>query len=157
MYRKAAFACVMTLIAGPAGAAEVSRNVTVDASAADVWQWIGPYCAIADWYPGIDRCTEEEMNGAGFRHLVTADGSDFLEKKLSYDDAAMSYTYAIVEGVLPVQNYQSVFSVEAMGDKAVVTWSATFDPKGATEDEAQKTMIGVFDAGLDAVKAHFAQ
>lgn len=157
MLRTAILSCVFTGLAGMAGAAEVSRSVTVDADASAVWQVVGPFCAIADWYPGIETCSEEEIGGATHRRLGTADGGEFLEEELAHDDAGMSYSYAIIEGPLPVQDYESTLSVDESGGGAVITWKSTFEPKGATAEEATTVMVGVYDAGLEALQKQFAQ
>jgi uncharacterized protein YndB with AHSA1/START domain len=143
-------------IAGTAGAAEVSRETTIDAKATEVWRAIGPYCSIADWYPGIETCTEENINGALRRRLRTADGGEFLEEQLNHSDQAMRYTYAIVEGPLPVSDYEATLSVSESGGKTVVVWSGTFAPKGVSEEEATNIVGGIYETGLKAVKERFA-
>jgi Polyketide cyclase / dehydrase and lipid transport len=146
---------VFASVAGTAEAAEVSREITVDANAADVWSAIGPYCAIADWYPGIEACTEETINGALHRRLKTAGGDEFLEQQLSHNDQSMTYSYAIIEGPLPVSDYKATLSVTESDGKATVVWSSTFEPNGASEEEATQIVGSVFDTGLEAVKQRF--
>jgi hypothetical protein len=157
MLRTAILSCVLTGLAGVASAAEVSRSITVDADASTVWQVVGPFCAIGDWYPGIETCTEEEIDGAVHRRLGTADGGEFLEEELAHDDAAMSYSYAIIEGPLPVQDYEATFSVDEREGGAVISWESTFEPKGVTAEEATTVMAGVYEAGLEALQQHFAE
>jgi hypothetical protein len=157
MVRSAIFSCVLTGVAGIAAAAEVSRDVTVDADAAAVWEVVGPFCAIADWYPGIETCVEEEIDGARHRRLGMADGGEFLEEQLAHDDAVMSYRYAIIEGPLPVKDYEASFSVDESGDQAVVRWESTFEPDGVSAEEATDIMAGVYDDGLEALQKRFAQ
>jgi len=140
-----------------AGAAEVSRSITVQADASTVWQSVGPFCAIRDWHPAIETCAEEKIGGAMHRRLGTADGAEFLEEQLAHDDAAMSYSYAIIESPLPVQDYESTISVDESGDGAVITWESTFEPNGVTAEEATTIVAGIYDAGLEALQQHFAQ
>lgn len=157
MYRTVFFSCMLMSLTGIAGAAEVSRNILVNAEASAVWQEVGPFCAIADWYPGIETCTEEELDGDLHRRLLTADGGEFLEKQLAHDDHAMSYSYAIMAGPLPVKEYEATFSVEESGDQAVIVWESTFEPDGVSGEEATNIMAGVYDTGLEAVKERFAR
>jgi len=140
-----------------ATAAEVSSDVTFVASADEVWGKVGPFCAIAQWYPGLDSCTEEQIDGAAHRRLVTADGNKFLEKLVAHDDAAMTYSYKIVEGPLPVKDYTATFSVSQSGKETRVVWAATFEPRGVTEAEAVKVMKGVFNTGLEAIRQSFTK
>ncbi len=102
---------ILAIIAPAAQAAEVTRELSVEATAAEVWAQVGPFCSIADWYPGIEKCEEETIDGMPHRRLTTADGAVFLEKLLDQDDDAMSYSYAIIEGPLPVSDYSADFRV----------------------------------------------
>jgi len=157
---KAALIPACLLVAGgplAAEAAEVSRSVTVSASPAEVWAVIGPFCSIADWYPGIDTCKEEMIGGKMHRRLDTADGGQFLEQLLDRNDAGMTYSYAIIEGPLPVANYSSTLSVAKSGGDTVITWKSGFDPAGATEEKAVEVLTGVYDGGLEALRARFAK
>lgn len=147
---------VFTSVAGTAEAAEVSREITVDSNAANVWSAIGPYCAIADWYPGIETCTEENINGALHRRLKTAGGDEFLEEQLDHNDQTMNYSYAIIEGPLPVSGYESTLSVTESGGKTTVVWSGSFEPNGVSEEEATEIVGGIYDTGLAAIKQRFA-
>jgi hypothetical protein len=33
-----------------------------------------------------------------------------------------------------------------------IDWSSTFDAKGASDDDAKKTILGIYDAGLGSLK-----
>lgn len=146
----------LSLSSMPALAADVSRQIEVNAPASEVWAAIGAFCSISDWYPGIDSCSEEMMDGATHRHLKAADGVEFLEKFMEAD-GDRAYGYAIIESPLPIENYTATLAVNEMGDKSVVVWSSSFMPKGATEDEAKAIIGGIYDAGLEAIQARFAE
>jgi hypothetical protein len=138
-------------------AAEVTSEVTFAASADEVWDAIGPFCSISNWYPGLDSCTEEQIDGATHRRLLTADGGQFLEKLLAHDDEARSYKYAIVEGPLPVADYSSSISVTQSGDETRVVWSGTFEAKGTSEAEAVDVVTGIYETGLEAIRQSFTK
>lgn len=146
----------LSAIATAGHAAEVTREMTVDASPQEVWAFVGPFCAIKDWYPGIDSCAEEKIDGATHRRLMGGD-TEFLEKRLASDEAGKSYSYAIIEGPLPVKDYTATFAVEDEGDQSLVIWTSTFEPDGVSEAEAVDAITGVYDTGLEAIKEHFAQ
>ena len=148
---------LISMVSIAAQAAEVSRSVTVTASPEQVWEVIGPFCAIGDWYPGITSCEEETRDGTTYRQLTTADGGHFLEKMLQHDDGGMSYSYAIEEGSLPVADYSSTMSVTESAGETVITWQSTFQPDGASEAEAVEVVTGVFDGGLEALRQRFAE
>lgn len=148
-------AFVLTCLVGPATAAEVSRTVTIDAEAAAVWQDIGPYCTISDWYPGLESCSEEKIDGVIHRRLKAADGAEFLEKQLAHDNGAMRYSYAIIEGPLPVKDYEATLSVSESDGMTLVTWSSHFAPNGVSETEAADIIGGIYDTGLTSIKQRF--
>jgi uncharacterized protein YndB with AHSA1/START domain len=160
MTRPAALALAAAVLAstpGVAGAVEVSREVVIDAAPGRVWQIMGPFCSIAAWHPVIARCEEESVGGEPHRRLTTRDGGVLLERLTSHDTDAMSYGYEIVESPLPVQGYRSTIAVtEAEGGKARLTWRSSFEPKGATEAEAEAVIGSIYDAGLASVRAKVA-
>jgi len=64
----------------------------------------------------------------------------------------MSLSYKILEGPLPVSNYESTIRVTDNGDGgSKVVWNSTFDANGASDDEAINIITGIYAAGLDAV------
>lgn len=130
--------------------AKVEKNST--ASAASVWAAVGDFCGIAKWHPAVAKCVLSEKDGKTFRELTLGDGGKIFEEQVSFDAAKMTYTYKILESVLPVSNYQSTLSVVANGDGSTVSWGGTFDAKeGSTDEDAVKTMTGVYTAGVEAL------
>lgn len=148
----AAFA-VATLVASPALALEVERSVETDAAPEAVWEAVGDFCGIADWHPAVESCEESDSDGTTRRTLTLAgDGGTLVEDLVSRDDEAMTYTYRIVEGPLPVQNYESTISVMAADEGSKLSWKGNFDPaEAATEDQATSVIGGIYDAGLQGI------
>lgn len=148
-----AFAAASLLLASSAAnAAEVTQTIEVDAPAKKVWQEASDdFCAISNWHPAIQKCelSDKKMT----RTLTLKDGGKIVEKRTAWDKKEMTYSYEIVESPLPVANYKSTFKVEKGKKKtSSVTWSATFEPKGASEDEAKKAIEGIYSSGLEALK-----
>jgi len=135
-------------VSAAASAVEVSREAVIDAAPGRVWQVMGAFCSISEWHPAIARCEELKVDGQPHRRLTTGDGGMFLEKLNELDNDAMSYSYDIIESPLPVQGYSSTISVADEGGKAKVTWRSSFEPKGASAEEAGKVVGGIYDAGL---------
>lgn len=146
-------ATVMLVILAPAAAFAIDVSETKDSSqaASAVWSKIGDFCGIAKWHPALKGCTLSQKDGATFRLLDLGGGATVLEKLVARDDTKRSYTYSIIEGVLPVQNYLSTLSVEEAGAGSKIIWTGKFDAKGATDAEAAKVMSGVYKAGQDAL------
>lgn len=122
------------------------------ASAADAWAAIGDFCGIQSWHPAVEKCEMASKDGKTLRTLTLKGGGTILEELVEQNNETMTQTYIILDGVLPVANYKSTLKVEAKGDGATYDWSGKFDAKtGATDEDAVKTMNGVYGAGVDAL------
>jgi hypothetical protein len=148
--RMIAAVCMLGFASGAASAAEVESKVEVKGDAAAIWAKVGGWCALADFHPAVAKCEESEANGKKRRTLTTKDGAVIKETML--DSGATSYSYRIDESPLPVADYTASFSLTKSKDGATIVWSAKFQPKGASEAEAEKVIQGIFDGGLGAIK-----
>ena len=146
--RHLAIAAAFAALATPALAIDVSEKMDSALSADAVWAKVGDFCGIAKWHPAVKNCTLSQKDGAAMRLLDLGGGATILEKLVSRDDAKRSYTYAIVESPLPVQNYVSTLTVDAKGSGSTILWTGKFDAKGAPDAEAAKAISGVYQAGL---------
>ena len=135
------------------GAVEVLREIEVAASPAQVWGVIGGFDDLPRWLPPVRTSEPDTAHGRRYRKLTTVDDGFVLEELLGHDDAAMRYSYTIIDGVLPVENYRSTLSAEVSGDGTLVVWQGRFDPKGATEAEAAVVIEGIYEAGLTRIKS----
>jgi len=157
----AALAGALVLLAGCGGednSVSFTRSVEVNASAADVWAAIGPYCAVQDWHPAIGSC-EEDGGNPSVRTLVTADGAaTFVEEQTERNEDEQFYSYAILSGPLPLTDYASTFDVDANGDGgATVTWSSTYVPNEGAEEAVVGALTGIYESGLASIAAQFAE
>ncbi len=155
--RKILVGCVAALglvfaLSTSAMAIEVSKDVEVEAAPAEVWNKIGGWCSIRNWHPAIKTCEMSEEGGDTWRMLTTQDGAKIKEKRTAEGD--MSYGYMIAESPLPVANYNATITVAKDDDsnETKITWSANFDAKGASDEDAQKAIEGIFESGLNAIK-----
>jgi uncharacterized protein YndB with AHSA1/START domain len=137
----------------PADALEVQRSVDVAAAPAKVWQTIGDFCGIGSWHPAIETCTPSEQGGMKVRTLALKGGGTIKEEQVSRDDKVMSYTYTILESPLPVSDYRSTLAVAPAGSGSKVTWSGTFNAKGAPDSVATDAIQGIYESGLKAIAA----
>ena len=142
-------------LSGAALAAEVKETVEIKAGPDQVWTAIGDFCGIAQWHPVLAGCEMAETDGMRVRTLTTKDGAKLIEPLENWDDAGRSYTYRIQESPLPVQNYVSTIKVTSEGETSTVEWSGSFEPKGASEDEAKGVISGIYKAGLEALQKKF--
>jgi hypothetical protein len=119
-----------------------------------LWAQFGGWCSIKDWHPAVASCEEVAEGGAKFRILTLKNGGKIKEKLL--DEKPNFYRYEIVESPLPVKNYQAQFALtpdDDDEDEINFAWSAVFDANGGTDKEAKDVIDGIFNAGLDNIKA----
>ena len=143
---------------------KVSKTVTIDVPVDQVWAKCGDFDALDRWLPAVtkDTLTKGKNNVPGaVRHLDIKGGGYVNEELLHYSAKGHSYSYKILDSVLPVSDYHSTLSVKAAGTgKSVVRWTGTFkrkdtgpNPAENANDKAAKDAIsGVYQSGLDNLK-----
>lgn len=134
-----------------APALEVVKAVTIAAPPQKVWDTIGNFCGIGDWHPAIEHCEASMQDGKSIRTLSLKGGGTIVETELSRSDEKMSYSYAILDGPLPVAGYISTLAVTPGGEGSRVTWFGVFEAKGADDAKATAAISGIYEAGLAAI------
>jgi mxaD protein len=163
-----ALASVLFVASGQAFAAapwlHVTQTVDIAAPAGKVWDAAKNFDQLNTWLPPVvkDEIVEGQTNTVGAVRLLTLkDGGTVKEKLLAFTPASRTFRYQIVESVLPVSHYTSVFTVKSAGKgKSKVTWSGRFKRKnegaspGDNENDkaATDTITGVYQAGLSTLK-----
>ena len=145
----AAAMAVLAFSALPASAVESTYKATLSAFMETSWKKVGDFCGIASWHPAIEKC--ELSEGGKIRTLSLKGGGTIVERLVNRDDNAHSYTYEIVCGPLPVTDYVSTIKVTGDGSGSSIVWTGTYKPKGVSDADAQKTIDGVYKAGVDAL------
>jgi hypothetical protein len=119
-----------------------------------VWQLTGGFQSLPLWLPFIKN--SESQDGGRVRHLTTDDGAEISERLQTYDNAARTYSYTIEKGPFAVKDYVARLVVAEDGaNGALVEWSGSFTPTGMTEAEAEALFKGMYEGGLEALKANF--
>lgn len=143
---------------------KVEKEIVIKADPAKVWAIVKDFGGIHKWHPAIASTKISTKDGDTFRLLTLKGGGIINERLKSADDADMKLKYEIIEGVLPVTDYNATMTVKAgpgAGETTVV-WMARFYrmyrlnppiPAGQDDESAIKAITGVFDAGLPALKA----
>lgn len=146
---------------------KVEIAIDINAPADKVWARIANFHDMS-WHPAVAKTEGSGGNEPGAARVLTlqGDGSATISEALTkYDAEGMTYSYKITAvdvKVLPVTNYTSHLTVTADGaDKSKVQWRGAFyrgfpnnDPPPELSDEAAiKAVTGVYQGGLDALKA----
>jgi len=147
---------------------KVEKSIVIKADPAKVWAIVKDFGNIHKWLPPVATTkveTKKDESGetATYRLLTLKGGGTVYEKLRSIDDDAMKIKYEIVEGVLPVADYNAYMTVKAGpgAGETTVTWVARFYrvyklnppiPAGQDDKSAVDAINGVFDAGLPGLK-----
>ena len=113
--------------------------------------------------PQVERCilsddSEADGETVQIRGLVVKGGlGTIVEVETARDNASMSYSYAFVQGPLPVKAYNATIAVRPNGAGSNIVWTATFDAAGMSETEAESDIAGVYEAGLAGIAKEAAK
>ena len=143
---------------------KVYASSVIDASADNVWSRIRDFNALPLWHPLIADSRIENTEPADrvgcIRHFHTRDGGMIRERLLGLSDYDYSCSYEILESPMGVANYVATLKLIPVtdGNRSFAEWSAEFDCAEGRERELSDTIgVGVFQAGFDALKRHFAR
>ncbi len=125
--------------------AEGSVNVSVGASADEVWKIVGDFGGIGAFFPGIESFRLE-----GDDRVIGMFGMEIRECLLSRDEAARTLTYSVTEGV-PIDSHTATVAVEPEGDGAKITWSYAVVP-----DEMAPVFGDTYQSALNELKSNFS-
>lgn len=135
----------------------------INAPIDQVWTHIRDFDGLPSWHPGI---ASSEIEGGGpsdrvgcCRKLTLPDGGVVRERLLEMSDLGYHYSYEILESPLPLTNYRSTLRLRRIsdGNRTYVEWASSFDPDPPEMKADAENLIsnGVYQGGLDALKAHF--
>ena len=136
--------------------AQAFASIDVPAPADRVWRLIGGFGSLPDWLPYIPK--SELSEGGRVRRVANSGGDTIVERLVAFDDAARSYSYAILEAPFPIGDYLSTLRVRERdgGRGARVEWSGRFTPKGVSDQDASRLFQGIYEDGLEALASRFA-
>jgi hypothetical protein len=134
--------------------AQASASVRIPVSADKVWALTGGFLSLNDWLPFIK--TSESQEGGRVRHLITDDGAEITERLETYDNKARTYSYSIDKGPFPISSYLATLKIKEDGaNGALVEWSGVFTADGVSDAEVEALFKGIYEGGLEALKANF--
>jgi hypothetical protein len=136
--------------------AHVSASIDIPVSPDEIWRLIGGFGSLPDWLSSMP--TSELTDGGRVRRLATRDGETLVERLVTFDDAARSYSYSFLEAPFPVTNHLATLRVHQTdaGKGSRVEWFARFKPNGVSDHEASQliqVIQRIFDDGLKALAA----
>lgn len=127
----------------------VTVKEDIQGAAADVWAAISDFGGIK--VGGPVTSFEVEGEGEGMVRTIGMGGGRVVERLDRHDADAMVFSYSIINDdcPLPVSNYSATVEVSDTGDGSTrVTWTGTFEPRGASEADASKVVEGIYKGGI---------
>ena len=104
---------------------DIDVQQTVACSIDDAWGLIGPFEKMHDWFPGIAKFEYEGSGIGSVRHLTMPDGAIYSDQLSS--ENKYQYSYAIVGGEVPFENYLATVSVIEDQDSTQLTYHVNID------------------------------
>lgn len=125
--------------------AEGAVDVTVGASPDKVWEKVGDFGGVEDFFPGIDSFRLE-----GDERIIGMFGMEIRERLLARDDATRTISYSVVGGV-PIDSHEATITVEEDGEGCKVTWAYAVTP-----DEMAPIFGDTYKAALASLENAFS-
>ncbi len=138
----------------------VSRSTIVDAPLRQVWELLRDFNGHDRWHPAVSRSTVEQglrsdQIGA-VRNFVLTGGERLREQLLALSDQDHSFSYAIVDSEIPLDNYIARVELKPVtdGNRTFWSWSSRFDaPVGREREMAELVAEKVYQAGFAAIQS----
>lgn len=132
--------------------AEVVVKDEIRASAQAVWDLVKDFGGLQRWMDAINSC-EVEGEGVGAVRTLGLQGASLRERLEAYDEATRTFSYSILDGPLPVQNYVATLKVMDRGaDHCGIEWASQYEPAGAPDEQVRGIIQGVYTGGIAAIK-----
>jgi len=146
---------MLTTPKGETTMTEVKVSESIAAPASKVWELLGDFAGVTKWGgPMIQGCTVEGTGVGAVRTIELSGGMSIQERCEALDTAGRALTYSIVgKSPIPIKNYRSTCRVVETGaNECRVDWHGTFEPDGATEEQTQGMVRGIYTGGVAGVK-----
>ncbi len=127
----------------------VTVSEDINGKAADVWAALSDFGGIKVGGPVTSFSTQGK--GVGMVRTIGLGGGTVVERLDRHDAGAMVFAYSITneDCPLPVRGYSATVQITPKSSNACnVTWSGTFEPKGASEADASKVVEGIYRGGI---------
>jgi len=140
----------------------VFKSTIVDAPVDAVWSLIRDFNSHIHWHPAIAESVIEGGRSGDevgcVRAFKLVDGAALREQLLAFSEPERSFTYCILDSPIPLLGYvaQVKLSPVTDGRRTFWQWSSSFEtPPGREQELFAIVAEGVYQAGFDAVQAHF--
>lgn len=133
---------------------EVWMTTKINAPADTVWRIVSDFNGLPKFVSAIINSTVEGSGVGAFRTLTLQDGGPPIVERLErLDEETRTLSYSILHSPLPVEDYVATTQVKELSkNQCELTWSSTFEPKGAPEAEAVRIIENIYAAAFEGLK-----
>jgi carbon monoxide dehydrogenase subunit G len=123
--------------------ADGKAEISIDCSPDDAWKLLREFGALAEWMPGVERCTLD-----GDVRTIGMMGIEIKEQLREFDDDARRIAYSVIESPMGnLESHLATIAVEPDGDRTRVTWTVAVVP-----DELLGLFLPVYEGSVAAIK-----
>jgi len=106
-----------------AARASIRREVRIQRSADELWEWVGDPARLAEWWPGITACVVDGDS----RTITMGSGLPMPERLLTIDRLQRRFQYRITAPIF--REHTSTIDVHDLGDgSCLVVYSVDAEP-----------------------------
>ncbi|MEP4195317.1 MAG: SRPBCC family protein [Aliishimia sp.] len=142
--------------------ARVFVSTVINAESSAVWERVRDFNGMPKWHPRIrDSRIEDALPSdkiGCIRNFHLQNGDMIREQLVGLSDYDLFYSYAMLEGPMPLWDYMATLRLTPVTDGArcFAEWSAEFDCDPDNQTDLQDGIAtNVFQGGFDALKRHF--
>jgi carbon monoxide dehydrogenase subunit G len=109
-----------------------------------VWACFADFGDLSAWAPGRDRVPVDGQ-GVGAVRTVAGEGAPTVRERLeAYDPKSHTFSYAMLESPFPFTDYVATVRLADLGGRTSIDWSCTFEPRGASAEEAAQMIENIY-------------
>lgn len=139
----------------------VVKSTVLPAPVEAVWEVLRDFNGHDRWHPivrdsAVERGWTSDRIGC-VRRFHLQDGSELREQLLTLSDADMAFSYCLLDTPVPLLNYVAHVRLAPVTDADATFWhwESRFDTPAGREAELKEMVAeGVYQSGMDAVRAH---
>jgi len=135
------------------------RSSVIDAPVGRVWALVGDFGGVTRWMPFVVRCEIEDDASSSevgaVRRVEQNNDVNLRERLVALSETDHSYSYAFVEGNLPIRHYAATIRLFPITDedRTYLHWSGEFDVDPKDAAEMMKLIESSWTTAINAAKA----
>ena len=131
---------------------EVETHQDIKSNKIDVWDIVGPFDKISSWFDGIEKTQmKTASNGNSIRTLTLANEAVLSDELV--DEKDFSYTYKIIEGELPFDNYVATIGVKDSKDGVSLYYEVSIDVSEENKNDSVAFLEGLYTSAFKKVQS----